>query len=71
MMNNNHDDDVIGSLGKVLSSVNLAGEVSSHGSVGGPSGGYGTAVGSTNPSSWSGLNPGAPAVAAPAPAAAG
>ena len=66
MINNNEDDDVIGSLGKVLSSVNLAGEVdgsahssaSSGGGGQGQQGGYGapgTAIGSQN-GSWKGLS---------------
>lgn len=70
MMNGGHD--VIGSLGKALSSVNLAGNESAdsngHGSNGGGGqpqgyGAPGTAVGS-HPGSWNGLSGGA---AAPAP----
>ena len=66
MINNTEDDDVIDSLGKVLSSVNLAGEVdgsahssaSSGGGGQGQQGGYGapgTAIGSQN-GSWKGLS---------------
>lgn len=74
MMNNMDDhDDVIGSLGKVLSSVNLAGDGSAHGGVGGGNVGKGNqgvygapgtkAVGGSNPGSWTGLS----GSAAPAP----
>ena len=78
-MNNSEQHDVIGSLGKVLSSVNLEADGSGHshshsrGSGGGGGGqgghhhhqgGYGAAVGS-QPGSWSGLS-GAPAAPAPA-----
>ena len=60
-MMNNEQDDVIGSLNKVLSSVNLAGEVdgSGHSSNGGGQGQQygapGTAVGSQT-GSWTGLS---------------
>lgn len=74
MMNNSQKHDVIGSLGKVLSSVNLEADGSGHSRGGGGGGGqgghhhhqggYGAAVGS-QPGSWSGLS--GPA-AAPAPA---
>ena len=67
MNNSRVEDDVIGSLGKVLSSVNLAGEVdgSNHSSVNSGQGGQqsvgygapGSAVGSqTAGATWNGLS---------------